>query len=73
MTSMRPDTLATAQEIDFVDAALLEGPRGPRIVLRPHKRGKPFSPAAFSLDVQAARMLSLHLQQFVQEAEDARQ
>lgn len=68
MTSMRRDILETALEIDYLDAGLVLGPKGPRIVLRPHARGG-IAPATMALDVQAARMLSLHLQQFVQEAE----
>ena len=68
MTSMRRDILDKALEIDYLDAGLVTGPNGPRIVLRPHAKGG-VAPATMALDVQAARMLSLHLQQFVQEAE----
>lgn len=68
MTSMRRDILDHALEIDYLDAGLVIGPNGPRIVMRPHSKSG-IAMATMALDVQAARMLSLHLQQFVREVE----
>lgn len=73
MPSMRVETAKNALPLDYIDAAWSDSPAGPRIILRPRKRGATISPEAFSLDLEAARMLSLHLAQFVHDAETARQ
>lgn len=61
--------MVDALDCDYVDAGIAESERGPRVVLRPHPRGATAKPMAYALDLEAARMLSLHLAEFVREAE----
>jgi hypothetical protein len=56
-------------DLDYIDIALVNTPKGLRISLRPVSRGVAISPRQFLLDVHCARGLAKNLVDFVAAAD----
>ncbi len=52
-------------DLDYIDVALVNTPKGLRISLRPVGRGVGISPRQFLLDIHCARSFSKNLADFV--------
>ena len=56
-------------DLDHIDTALVNTPKGLRISLRPVSRGVAISPKQFILDIHCARSLAKNLADFVDAAD----
>ena len=52
-------------DLDYIDIALVNTPKGLRISLRPISRGVAISPGQFLLDIHCARSVAKNLADFV--------
>jgi hypothetical protein len=56
-------------DLDYINVALVNTPKGLRISLRPISRGVAISPKQFLLDIHCARGLAKNLADFVDAAD----